>query len=473
MQKKYKRLLSNSILFLLAQFGSKVLMLLVVPFYTYLLSPAEFGTIELSTTTLTIAAPICMLLIYDAVLRFSMSTDLSKVNVFTAALKVWGIGSLFTLIVLPISCLIPALQPYAVLVYFLIVSYGLFYTITQFAKGIDVNAYVLSGVIYTVLFLCGNIYFIVYLQQGVFGYILSQVLGYILAACFCIVRIKAWKYIDFGAYTQDTTKQMLNYSMLLIPNALVWWIIASANRYFIEYFIGADANGVFGIAAKIPNIITIVGTILIQAWQLSAIEEKEMHADVESQSAFYTNVFDIYATGLIIGSSFLILICRPILTVVLSEDFKVAWIYVPWLLLSAIYMMYAQYWSSLFVAEKSTKELSSSSIIVGLLSLALNGLLIPKLGLLGAALGCFISCFVMWIIRMIAAKRFKMIKVDLKREISALFLLVVQSIFCIQADGMTSLITGGIVFVLLCVLYRKTIKGVIELAYKMLGGKLK
>jgi len=471
MQKKYKQLLSNSILFLMAQFGSKVLMILVVPLYTYLLTPNEFGAIELSTTTLTIAAPVCMLLIYDAVLRFSMSADLPKACVFTGALKVFGIGSVFALVVIPIISLISALQPYAFLVYLLIVSYGFYFVITQFAKGIDVKAYVLSGVIYTVFFLCGNICFIVWLQKGVLGYILSQVLGYLFSACICIVKIKGWKYINFGLSTKNITRQMLNYSVLLVPNALVWWVIASANRYFIEGFMGADANGIYGIAAKIPNVITMVGTILIQAWQLSAIEEKENRIDMESQRAFYTGVFDIYASALIIGSSFLILICKPLLTAILSEEFQAAWQYVPCLLLSAIYMMYAQYWSSLFVAEKSTKELSSSSIIAGLLSVGLNWLLIPRMGLFGASFVCFISCLIMWIIRMVAAKRFEMIKVDLKREMGALVLLLIQSIFCIRIGGIISMIIGIIALILILILYMKPIKGVAELARKLLCGR--
>ena len=238
MQKKYKQLLSNSALFLLAQFGSKILMFLVVPLYTYLLTPNEFGTIELSTTTLTIAAPVCMLLIYDAVLRFSMSADLPKEGVLTGALKIFGVSVVFTLVVLPIISLISPLQPYAFWVYLLILSYGFYFIVTQFSKGIDVKAYVLSGVIYTAFFLCGNICFIVWLQKGVFGYIISQVLGYLFAAFFCLVKIKGWRYINFGMNTKNITREMLKYSVLLIPNALVWWVITSANRYFIEYFIG-------------------------------------------------------------------------------------------------------------------------------------------------------------------------------------------------------------------------------------------
>lgn len=465
MENRYKKLLSNSFLFMVAQFGSKVLMLVVVPLYTYFLTTSEYGAIELSTTTLTIAAPCCMLLIYDAVMRFTMIHEISKIGVLTSALRVFFLGALLSLIVIPISYAMTSLRPYTLLVYFLIVSYGLFYIFSQYSKGINVKVFVFSGILYTVVFLGCNLLFIVHYRMAVTGYILSQIIGYLTSTCYCFIRLNAWKFIDFRINTKDITRQMLSYSVLLIPNALVWWIIASANRYFIEGFFGVDANGIYGIAAKIPNVITMVGTIFIQAWQLSAIDEKEQNSSLESRRHFFTNVFNTYSAVLVIGSSLIILFCKPLLPLILSNEFKDAWRYVPFLLLSSVYMMYAQFWSSLFVAEKSSKELSTSSIASGMLSVIFNWIFIPIWGLTAAAIVCFISCFVMWIIRMISARKYNMIIVNMLRENIVLILLLVQCSITMLLPNIGSFLyfINAIIFITIVILYRKSLVYIIQM----------
>lgn len=462
MQNKYKKLLSNSFLFMIAQFGSKVLMFIVVPLYTFLLTTNEYGVIELSTTTLTIAAPCCMLLIYDAVLRFSMTPDIPKEFILTSSIKVFLVGSFFALIVIPATKWIDSLSEYSVLIYFLIISYGLYYIVSQFAKGINVKIFVLCGILFTITFLGCNLFFIVLLKKGVWGYILSQIIGYIFSTLFVCLKLKIWKYIDLHIDTRAISKEMLQYSVLLIPNALVWWIIASANRYYIEVYLGSDANGIYGIAAKIPNIITMVGTIFIQAWQLSAIDEKEQNNNASSRKYFFTNVFGVYSCVLVLSSSLLIIICRPCLSIILSSSFYSAWKYVPILLVSSIYMMYAQYWSSLFIAEKSSKELSSSSIISGILSLLLNWILIPKLGLMGAVIVCLISCFIMWVLRVISARRYDMISINYKREVIALTTLIIQCIISLRCTNVISYIINISLFMIQTISYKSEITGMIK-----------
>ena len=468
MQSRYKKLVSNSLLFMIAQFGSKVLMTIVVPLYTYLLTTSEYGAIELSSSTLNIAAPCCMLLVYDAVLRFSMDAKVHKNEILTSALKVFLVGSLLSLVVVPVAYNIDSLRPYILYVYLLIIAYGLFYIFSQFAKGIDVKIFVVSGILYTAIFLACNVIFIVKLRRGVSGYILSQVLGYILSSLYCFVRLNAWKYISFKINTRNTTKQMLSYSIHLIPNALVWWVITSANRYFIEGFLGSDANGIYGIAAKIPNVIIIVGTIFIQAWQLSAIDEKENNTDINNRKVFFTNVFNCYSCALMICSAGLILICKPLLMLILSTDFQTAWRYVPILLLSSIYMMYAQFWSSLFIAEKSSKELSSSSIISGIISLALNVILIPRFGLMAASIVCFISCFVMWILRVYFARKYDMIKVNLKREMATLIVLLIECNIIILDLKMVGWCISIVLFGSLLFVYKNELKTIFNMGLKLL-----
>ena len=66
---------------------------------------------------------------------------------------------------------------------------------------------------------------------------------------------------------------MLTYCVPLIPTAVFWWIMGVSDRYLVKWFVESDANGIYAVAYKIPTILTILATVFMDAWQLSAIAE--------------------------------------------------------------------------------------------------------------------------------------------------------------------------------------------------------
>ena len=51
-ESNYKKLVYNTAIFAIGNFGSKVLTFLIVPLYTYVLTTAEYGVIDLFITRL-------------------------------------------------------------------------------------------------------------------------------------------------------------------------------------------------------------------------------------------------------------------------------------------------------------------------------------------------------------------------------------------------------------------------------------
>ena len=84
---------------------------------------------------------------------------------------------------------------------------------------------------------------------------------------------------------------MLTYCVPLIPTAVFWWIMGVSDRYLVKWFVGSDANGIYAVAYKIPTILTILATVFMDAWQLSAIAES---GDRRAQARFYARVWDAF-----------------------------------------------------------------------------------------------------------------------------------------------------------------------------------
>lgn len=70
MNKKYKYLSKNFILFGISSFGPKIIAFLMVPLYTNCLSTADYGIGDIVSTSANLVLPIIILCIESAILRF-------------------------------------------------------------------------------------------------------------------------------------------------------------------------------------------------------------------------------------------------------------------------------------------------------------------------------------------------------------------------------------------------------------------
>ena len=85
---KYKKLLNNTLYFFVGNMGSKLLIFFLVPYYTYVLSTAEYGTADLITTTASLIIPVVTLSITEAVFRFSMDEKADYKALFSNGLLI-------------------------------------------------------------------------------------------------------------------------------------------------------------------------------------------------------------------------------------------------------------------------------------------------------------------------------------------------------------------------------------------------
>lgn len=98
---KYGYLAKNTVLFTISSFGSKILVFLLVPLYTSILSTSDYGIADLITTTATLLIYVFTINIADSVLRFAIDQKTEQESYLSYGLKVLFSGSLiFGIIIL-------------------------------------------------------------------------------------------------------------------------------------------------------------------------------------------------------------------------------------------------------------------------------------------------------------------------------------------------------------------------------------
>lgn len=432
MSSKYKYLSKNIFLFGISSFGPKILVFLLVPLYTRCLTTAEYGIADVITSTSSLLMPLLILVIQDAVMRFSIDRNYNEGKVLTNSLWICMRGMLIAglLVFLMIFIQFGIKDKILYLYLFLLILVNALYNIAiSFARGIDkINVIVEMSLISTLGTCISNIVLLVIFNIGVHGYLLSSIIGPSVSVIWVMFRVNIFSYIKISYLDRDLRNEMQKFSIPLVANKLAWWINNLSDRYIVTWLCGVSSNGIYSVAYKIPTILTTCSDVFSQAWQLSAIKELEENKNI----GFITKMYELYNFLLVICCSFIMILNIPLASILYANNFFAAWKNVPFLLISVVFGGLSGFTGSLFMALKATKNFSRATIIGAVFNIITSYIFVALFGPIGAALGTMLSYILIWIIRMIDLKKFIVLKINWKNSLlmySMLFLQAVISLF--------------------------------------------
>ncbi len=423
--KRYKKLMGNTAVIGLGQLGSKVLVYLLVRLYTAVMSTEEYSVASNLTETATLLIPILSLGIGEAVFRFGMDRSYQKKDVFSGGFVAALLGTLLLTGVIPILCAIPYMQGREWLVLTYVFSSILHTICSQFlrAEG-KFKLYALQGLLNTALVIFFNIIFLIPLEMSYIGYVLSVAVADFGATLFMVLAGRLWRHFDLRAVQRSTLKEMLKYSIPMIPANIFWWITNVSDRYMVTAFLGDAANGLYSASYKIPTLMMTISGIFVTAWRNSAVDERES----KDSAAFYEKVFGLFSSVVFLMAGGIIAFSKVITVIMFDPSYGEAWVNIPILTLAMVFFNLVSFLGSLYVAEKKSLYSFFTSMAGAIVNIALNLWLIPtKLGAMGAAIATFASYLVVFVLRSWTAKRIKPFPMHMGKTVLNGLLLVAQA----------------------------------------------
>ena len=106
------------------------------------------------------------------------------------------------------------------------------------------------------------------------------------------------------------------------------------------------------------------------------------------------------------------------------------------------------------------------------MNLFLNIILIKFVGVIGAAIATAISYFAVWLIRMVNAKKYIRLKINIRRDLVAYFILVLQAILMINITSIKVYMLQLILFISIILIYYKEIDGLLKGFWRYASSKL-
>ena len=462
---KYQTLAANTILMSAGTFGSKLLVFLMVRFYTGYLTPAEYGTADLITQTANLLIPLVSLDITDAVFRFAADRQGKRAEAFSVGLRVITLGSAGTLAVIALLQGVPAVRAYGFLLASFVIASCYHGLCAHFVRAQGNTAlFAVQGLFNTALFIGLNVLFLAVFHWGIRGYVLSTTAANLITTVLLIWKARLWRDVRPGP-VRGLRRQMPRYCVPLIPTAIFWWIMGVSDRYMVKWFLGSDANGIYAVAYKIPTILTILATVFMDAWQLSAIAESD--GDRQAHLRFFGRIWDAFASAVFLGAEGIIALSPLLIRLLAEEAYYDAWRYIPVLTLSMAAAAFSNFLGSVYVVTKRSAASFWTSLSGAGTNIVLNLWLIPRMGLQGAAAATFASCLVVFLIRLVNARQLLPFPLSGRKLAIGVTALLVQTLFLLfrwpgwvlaQLAGLAVLLLLGLpalLSTLRVILYRK------------------
>lgn len=406
---RMKTLITDTGLFAISNFGSKIILFLLMPLYTNILATEEYGIADLITTTINFIYPVLTLSIAEATLRFAMKEGTSPKAVLSNSLVFVVIAVGLLLLGTPLFGLIDnSIKEHWVA---FVVTFTLFNVQNCFANFIkgrgQTKLFAVQGLLHTAALVLSNICLLVFFKTGLTGYLLSIIIGYAVSVVYMFVKGKLYRELFPMQLDRQLIRQMLQYSLPMIPTTLAWAVNTSVDRYMIIGFLGLGISGIYSVAHKIPSLLTTIVNIFLQAWQLSAIS----NADAKDEGVYYTRIYGGLNVVCLAGCMVMIPLSKWLSGLVFADAYYTAWQSMPMLTVSVLFSSLSGFLAAAFRAHMDTKALFVSVGVGAVVNVVLNLLLIPTVGAPGAAVATAVSFFAVWCIRRVTVKRMVAIQI--------------------------------------------------------------
>lgn len=440
-----RRLVKNTGIIALGGTATKLVQFLLLPLYTTVLSTSEYGTVDYLNTLALFCIPVVSLLMDEGLFRFLIDcrTDKERRCAVTMSCLVLLLGCLlFCIICIVLSAAVRFGN--AAWVVAMVVAGVLLQMASAILRGFgDTGSYALMNFLASFAMIIMNVLFIAVFRLGVVGMLSATVLAQGGVALLFLVRRRMWRYVDPGAFDLPTAKALVRYSIPLIPNKVSWTIMNMSSRLVIMGALGAAQAGVFAVAYKFPNVMDQVYGFFYMSWKESSARALNSSED---EVAFYNGVYRALRRLMMAVVLTMTALMPLAYGALIDASYGEGLLYVPVLLLATYFSNISGFYGGIFTAHKDTGIMGTTTMVSAVVCLVLNLMLIPAVGLYGAAIATLVATFTVNEYRRVKVSRHARLSEDrCEQGVTLVCLTVVLACFYVHVYlGLPIVLAGGI-----------------------------
>ena len=399
-----KLAIKNSAIYSIGNLSTKIIGLILLPFYTKHLTISDYGILGILEITSQILIATFGLALYAAFSRWYWDKDFKdKQNsmfftliiflIFISILMFLGV-SFFSK---QLSILLFDKNDFSYLLKIMAIATGLQIIIRIPATLMKLQQkpilFTTSNIIKLIITLIITIYFVVFLNRKVEGIYEAQIIG--LFFYFLVLSKYIWQNIQFKLEIK-VLREMLIYSIPLMLSLIAGIILSITDRYCLKFLGGLADVGVYSLGYKMANTIKV---FVVTSIQLAISPMIYQMMNKPNNKIFYSKIMTYF--------SFVVIICilvissfgKEIIKVLVSnKDYWGAYTIIPIIAFSILFKQMSLTAQIGINIVKKTKILAIIITSISLLNLILNIIFIPYWQSNGAATATLISQFLFFVL---------------------------------------------------------------------------
>ncbi|MCX5829559.1 MAG: oligosaccharide flippase family protein [Deltaproteobacteria bacterium] len=396
MLKFLKQLASESLVYGLAGIASRFLSIFLVPIYTRIFSPEDYGVMSLVTTTMSLVGIFVILALDSAAGRWYWDTKDENDRKTTLSSWFWCqlvVASSFCAITLIFSSELShwIVKDGRAAIYFQISAFALPIGLIGFVTSTWLRMqrrpwattfYALGVNIFNIVM---TLILVVFLRWGLLGIFYAQLFSAIVGGGIAIFLMRDWihpRYLRFSRLSD-----MIKYAMPLIPASLAFWIVNSCDRYFIQNYSSTAEVGLYQVGSSIAWGIALFTGAFQQAWGPFSLS---IHKRDDAKEV-YAHVLLAYLWVTCVGVSLLAMFGSEVIMIFATQRYLGANSVIGLLSLSYVMIGLGFIASVGPTIMKTTAPTGFGVTMAAILNILFNFLLVPLWGKTGSAVATLVS----------------------------------------------------------------------------------
>lgn len=391
-----KRLASESLIYGVSGVISRLLFVFLVPVYTRVFSPEEYGEMGLVLTGMAVVSIFAALALDNAAHRWFWESEHTEDRQTTMSSWAWChllVASGFALLLTATAPLLAErlLDRRGAAPLIVLSAWAL--PLTVFSSVVTnwfrLQRRAWATVLFTIATSVSSVGFalllVVHWRRGVRGVFEGQLLSAAVASAVALVVMRGW--LDPRRVRLARLLEMLRYGLPLIPAAVAFWAVALLDRWFVQHYTSTAEVGLYQVGAAVAGVVALGTTAFQQAWGPFALS---IHRDADARR-FYATALLLYLWVACAGATAVSLFAPEILHVFTTSAYTGA-AGVVGLLAFGYVMMGLSYVASVGPSiVRLTAPIGIAATAAAVANVALNFLLVPRLGKQGAALATLVA----------------------------------------------------------------------------------
>jgi O-antigen/teichoic acid export membrane protein len=186
-------------------------------------------------------------------------------------------------------------------------------------------------------------------------------------------------------------RNALAFSFPLMIAEISWVVLDSGDRFFIQHYLGAQSLGFYAAAYGIAIYLQDVLMVPLQLALFPVCMKLWNSEGKQATQAFLSRSLDqfmLVAVGVVCVA---MVTSRDAIVVLASKKFQQAHTLLPFLVIGLVLSAVTIYFRPGLLIHKRASKIAAATFYAGILNIALNVILLPRIGLIGAAIATAVS----------------------------------------------------------------------------------